>query len=51
MNINIKLLRSNRGGKFTTNEFNKFCEDHGIRRQLFSHRTPQQNGVAERKIV
>ncbi|KAJ9542646.1 hypothetical protein OSB04_029152 [Centaurea solstitialis] len=30
----IKVLRSDRGGEFTSNEFNVFCEYHGIRREL-----------------
>lgn len=25
------------------NEFDRFCEEHGIRRQLYGPRTPQQN--------
>ena len=45
----IKAMRSDRGGEFTSNEFNKYCEDHGIRRPLTVPRSPQQNGVAERK--
>jgi len=45
----IKAMRSDRGGEFTSNEFQKYCEDNGIRRQLTVPRTPQQNGVAERK--
>ncbi|KAJ7958815.1 Retrovirus-related Pol polyprotein from transposon TNT 1-94 [Quillaja saponaria] len=45
----IKSLLSNRGGEFTSNEFNIFCETQGIRRPLTVPRTPQQNGVAERK--
>ena len=28
----IKAMRSNRGGEFTLNEFQKYCEDNGIRR-------------------
>ncbi|KAJ7976200.1 Retrovirus-related Pol polyprotein from transposon TNT 1-94 [Quillaja saponaria] len=45
----IKSLRSDRGGKFTSNEFNIFCETQGIHRPLTVPRTPQQNGVAKRK--
>lgn len=45
----IKFLRSNRGGQFTSNEYEKFCENHGIMRHLSTPRTPQQNGVVERK--
>lgn len=44
----IKCLRSDRGGEFTSDEFNNYCEKHGIRRQLSVPRTPQQNGVVER---
>lgn len=36
----IKCLRYNRGGEFTSDEFNNFCEKYGIRRQLFTSRTP-----------
>ncbi|GJY95415.1 retrovirus-related pol polyprotein from transposon TNT 1-94 [Tanacetum coccineum] len=38
-----------RGGEFLSNEFNKFCEDNGIRRFLTTPYSPQQNGVVERK--
>ena len=37
----IKCLRSNRGGEFTLNEFFDFCEEHGIRREFSTARTPQ----------
>jgi len=46
----IKALRTNHGGKFTSVIFNKFYEDHGIRHFLTAPYSPQQNGVAERKI-
>lgn len=45
----IKCLRTDRGGKFNSEEFNEFCKEHGIKRQLTAAYTPQQNGVAERK--
>ena len=36
----IKAMRSDRGGEFTSNEFNKFCEENGIRRPLTVPRSP-----------
>ena len=45
----MKVLRSDKGGEYNSNEFNKFCEDVGLDRQLTVGYTPQQNGVAERK--
>jgi hypothetical protein len=32
MDLKIKYLRSDRGGEFTSNEFNSYCEKHGIKR-------------------
>ena len=48
-NQKIKCLRSYNGGDFTSNEFNDFCEIHGIKRKYSAAKTPQQNGVVERK--
>ncbi|KAH9715665.1 hypothetical protein KPL71_021147 [Citrus sinensis] len=45
----IKAMRSDRGGEFTSKEFLEFCEANEIRRPLTVPRSPQQNGVAERK--
>ncbi|KAK2442749.1 putative mitochondrial protein [Trifolium repens] len=45
----ICCLRTDRGGEFTSADFNTFCSLHGIKRQLTAAYTPQQNGVAERK--
>jgi len=45
----IHGLRTDRGGEFTSNEFNNFCKDNGIKRQLTAAYTPQQNGVAKRR--
>ena len=45
----IKTLRTDRGGAFCFDEFNTYCEEHGIRRELTAPRTAEHNGVAERK--
>lgn len=45
----IKKLRTDRGGEFLSTSFITYCERNGIRRQLTQARTPQQNGVAERR--
>ena len=47
--VKIKALRSDRGGEFTSEEFSKFCLEHGIKRQLSAPYSPQQNGIVERK--
>jgi transposase InsO family protein len=49
MDSKIKCLRSNNGGEFTSKEFMDYCIRHGIKRQFSIARTPQQNGVVERK--
>ena len=46
---NIKTLRSDRGGEYFPNDFNAYCEENGIIHQCSAPRTPQQNGLAERK--
>ena len=45
----IKILRTDRGGEYCSNEVEHFCDDQGIRRELTAAYTPQQNGVSERK--
>ncbi|URE42102.1 Retrotransposon protein [Musa troglodytarum] len=45
----IKVLRSDRGGEYFSSEFNMFCEQHGIIHECSAPRTPEQNGLAERK--
>lgn len=47
--LSVRCLRTDRGGEFTSSEFNEFCRHNGIKRQLTTVYTPQQNGVAERK--
>ncbi|KAJ0590430.1 putative RNA-directed DNA polymerase [Helianthus annuus] len=45
----LKMLRTDRGGEFTSAEFNKYCKTNGIARQLTAPYSPQQNGVVERR--
>lgn len=45
----IKTLRKDRGGEFIYTSFMEYCKDNGIQRQLTIRRSPQQNGIAERK--
>ena len=44
----IKCLRTDNGGEYTGSEFDSFCQQEGIKRQLTVAYTPQQNGIAER---
>jgi hypothetical protein len=45
----IKILQSDSGGEYMSNEFQFFLQSHGIISQRSCPFTPQQNGVAERK--
>ena len=45
----IKTLRSDHGAEYTSTEFEAFCKEAGIKRELTTPYNPQQNGVAERK--
>nr|GEV41000.1 hypothetical protein [Tanacetum cinerariifolium] len=41
--------RSNNGTEFKNNDLNQFCGIKGIKRESSVPRTPQQNGIAEKK--
>ena len=45
----LKCLRSEKGGEFTSNEFETFYNDRGIKRQTSTPRTPPQNGIGKRR--
>ena len=45
----LKTLRSDRGGEYLDTQFKDHLMEHGILSQLTAPRTPQQNGVAERR--
>ena len=42
-------LRSDHGTEFENASFTKFCNEHGVDQNFLAPRTPQQNGVVERK--
>ncbi|KAJ9535822.1 hypothetical protein OSB04_un001023 [Centaurea solstitialis] len=48
-NLKVKVIRSDNGTEFKNADLNLFCESKGIERQYSAPRTPQQNGVAERR--
>ncbi|KAJ9544607.1 hypothetical protein OSB04_024314 [Centaurea solstitialis] len=47
--LKVKVIRSDNGTEFKNANLNSFCEEKGIERQYSAPRTPQQNGVAERR--
>jgi transposase InsO family protein len=49
MDSRIKCLRSDNGGEFNSKEFMDYYNSHGIKKKFFIARTPQHNGVVERK--
>ncbi|GJY53723.1 putative ribonuclease H-like domain-containing protein, partial [Tanacetum coccineum] len=49
INHKVKIIRCDNGTKFKNNDMNEFCGMKGIEREFSVARTPQQNGVTERK--
>ncbi|GJU46394.1 zinc finger, CCHC-type containing protein [Tanacetum coccineum] len=47
--MTLKMLRTDRGGEFTSNKFTQYCKENGIARQLTAPYSPQQNRVVERR--
>jgi len=45
----IISLRSDHGGEFVNHRFENYCDEFGIQHNFSCPRTPQQNGVVERK--
>jgi hypothetical protein len=39
--LKIKCMRSDNGGEFTSKDFIQLCENHGIKRKISTHMTPQ----------
>ncbi len=44
----IKCLRTDNGGEFTSDEFESYLRNDGIKHELTIPKCPQQNGIAER---
>nr|GEZ41151.1 putative ribonuclease H-like domain-containing protein [Tanacetum cinerariifolium] len=49
MNLRVKVIRCDNGTEFKNREMNQFYEMKGIMRQYSVVRTPQENGVVERR--
>nr|GEX32163.1 hypothetical protein [Tanacetum cinerariifolium] len=47
--LKVKIIRCDNVGEFRNKEINDFCSQKGIKREFRNARTPQQNGVAERR--
>jgi transposase InsO family protein len=44
-----RVIHTDNGGKFTSDEFERHCNDHGILHQLTVPYSSQQNGVVKRR--
>ncbi|XP_050280392.1 uncharacterized protein LOC126721396 [Quercus robur] len=47
--VSIVKIRSDHGKEFENSRFDSFCEKNGIKKEFSAPKTPQQNGVVERK--
>lgn len=45
----LRTLRTDRGGEFTSKDFNAYCAENGIQLHLSAPYSPQQNGVVEQR--
>ena len=45
----IKILRTNSGGEYVSNDFKQFYESEGLIHEVTPPYTPQHNGTTERK--
>nr|GEY04503.1 putative ribonuclease H-like domain-containing protein [Tanacetum cinerariifolium] len=49
LSLKVKIIRSDNGTEFKNQDLNQFYRMKGIKREFSVPRTPQQNGIAERK--
>ena len=47
--VTIVKIRSDHGKEFENARFKSFCKKNGIKKEFSAPKTPQQNGVVERK--
>jgi len=48
--IELSAIRTDGGGEFNSTEFENYCRINGIRREMTTPRTPEQNSVVESQI-
>nr|GEU48023.1 hypothetical protein [Tanacetum cinerariifolium] len=49
LSLKVKVIRSDNGTEFKISDLNQFCDLKGIKREFSIPKTPQQNGIVERK--
>nr|GFC59054.1 putative ribonuclease H-like domain-containing protein [Tanacetum cinerariifolium] len=49
LSLKVKVIRSDNGTEFKNSDLNQFCGMKRIKREFSVPKTPQQNGIAERK--
>nr|GEX64568.1 hypothetical protein [Tanacetum cinerariifolium] len=49
LSLKVKVIRSDNGTEFKISDLHQFCGLKGIKRKFNVPKTPQQNGIAERK--
>ena len=47
--VKLKKIRSDNGKEFDNTNIEAYCDEVGIKHEVFTTYTPQQNGVVERK--
>nr|GEV24001.1 hypothetical protein [Tanacetum cinerariifolium] len=51
LGLKVKVIKSDNETEFKNSNLKQFCELKGIKREFSVPRTPQQNGIAERKSM
>ena len=48
LEMKIKILRSDRGEEYTSNDMSEFCQERDIIHEVTALYTPQSNGAVKR---